>query len=165
MGLVVRLRQRLRDGGRRLVRELGAFGVVGAGCFLVDLGLFQLLYATVGLEVVTSKLFASLVSTTLAFVGHRFWSFSHRARTGLRREYSLFVVINAATLLLSLAVVAFVRYPLGQESALVLQAANVASIASGTVLRWVTYRWWVFPAVVAPPAPPGAAPRDPLPSG
>ena len=38
-----------------------------------------------------SKLLATLVSMTVAYVAHRYWSFSHRARTGLRREYLLFV--------------------------------------------------------------------------
>ncbi|MCF6744587.1 GtrA family protein [Blastococcus sp. KM273128] len=149
----MRLRRRLGDGGRLLVRELSAFGLVGAACFAVDLGLFQLLYAAVGLGAVTSKLVAGLVATTLAFLGHRFWSFSARARTGLRREYVRFVLVNATTMLLSLAVVGIVRYPLGQDSALVLQLANVAAIAAGTLLRWLVYRRWIFPA--ATPAAPG----------
>ncbi|RZU33055.1 putative flippase GtrA [Blastococcus saxobsidens] len=141
--------------GRRrlpLLRELGAFGVVGGVCFVVDLTLFQLLYAVVGAGAVTSKLVASLVATTLAFLGHRSWSFARRRRTGLRRQYSLFLLINGGTLLLSLGIVAFVRYPLGQESPLVLQAANVAAIAVGTALRWLTYRLWVFPARTTPVA-------------
>nr|WP_239521309.1 GtrA family protein [Blastococcus saxobsidens] len=127
-----------------MARELGAFGVVGAACFVLDLAVFQLLYAHGGLEAVTSKLLASCVSTTAAFVGHRFWSFAARARTGLRREYPLFLAINGATLLLSLGIVALVRYPLGQEDALVLQAANVFSIITGTVVRFTAYRRWVF---------------------
>lgn len=126
------------------MRELGAFGVVGAVCFLVDVGLFQLLYAHVGLGAVTSKLLATLVSMTLAFVGHRFWSFADRARTGLRREYTLFVAVNAAALLLGLTIIGVVRYPLGQDSALVLQGANLLSIGLGTVLRFLAYRRWVF---------------------
>ena len=93
--------------------------------------LFQLLYAHVGLGAVTAKCLATLVSMTVAYFAHRFWSFSHRARTGLRREYLLFAVVNGATLLLNVGVVAFVRYPLGQESALVLQVANIAGIAAG----------------------------------
>jgi putative flippase GtrA len=64
----------------------------------------------------------------------------------VRREYTLFAVINGATLLLGLAAVALVRYPLHQEHPLVLQAANVASIALGTVIRYLSYRRWVFPA-------------------
>jgi putative flippase GtrA len=131
--------------GRNL-RELTAFGVVGAVCFLIDVAVFQLLYAHVGLDAVVTKFVATTVSMTAAFVGHRFWSFSRRARTGLRREYLRFTSINGITLLLGLAIVGFVRYPLGQESALVLQAANVLSICVGTVVRYLAYSQWVFPA-------------------
>ncbi|MBB3084787.1 GtrA family protein [Geodermatophilus sabuli] len=138
---------RVRPAWRLLLKELGAFGVVGAVCFVIDLGLFQLLYTSAGLGAVTAKLVSTLVSMTAAFLGHRFWSFSHRARTGLRREYPLFAVVNGVTLGLGLAIVAFVRYPLGQEHALVLQAANVVSIGIGSVVRYLAYRRWVFPAI------------------
>ena len=138
---------RLRATWRLLARELGAFGAVGAACFLLDVALFHLLYAVVGADAVIAKLLATLVSMTAAYVGHRYWSFSHRARTGLRREYVLFAAVNGVTLAMGLAIVAFVRYPLGQESALVLQAANVTSICLGTVIRYLSYRTWVFPAL------------------
>ena len=144
------LGRRVGTTGQLLVRELGAFGVVGAVCFLVDLGLFWVLYTGAGLPAVTAKLVSTLVAMTLAYLGHRHWSFSHRARTGVRREYLLFALVNGATLLQGLAVVWFVRHPLGQESALVLQAANVGSIAVGTVIRFLAYRTWVFPAPAAP---------------
>ena len=134
---------------RLLVKELGAFGVVGGVCFVIDIGLFQLLYAHAGVGAVTSKLVSTVVSMTIAYVAHRYWSFSHRARTGVRREYALFAVINGVTLLIGLTVVALARYPLGQEGALVLQVANVGSIALGTVIRYFSYRRWVFPASLA----------------
>jgi putative flippase GtrA len=137
---------RLRSTWRLLLKELSAFGVVGAFCFVLDLGLFQVLYAGAGFGAVWAKLSSTVVSTTVAYLGHRYWSFSHRARTGLRREYLLFAVVNGLTLLLGLAMVAFARYGLGQESALVLQAVNVASIGLGTVIRYLCYRQWVFPA-------------------
>jgi putative flippase GtrA len=143
---------------RLLAKELGAFGVVGAACFLLDIALFQVLYAVVGTDAVLAKLLATLVSMTAAYVGHRYWSFSHRARTGLRREYLLFAAVNGATLGLGLAIVALVRYPLGQESALVLQAANIASICLGTVIRYLSYRAWVFPAHPPEPLAPAPAP-------
>ena len=138
---------RLRDTWRVLLREIGAFGTVGAVCFVLDLALFQLLYAGAGVGAVTSRLVSALVSMTVAYIGHRSWSFAHRSRSGVRREYPRFVIINGVTLLLGLSVVALVRYPLGQESALVLQAANVVSIMLGTVIRFVAYRKWVFPAL------------------
>ena len=131
---------------RILLKELSAFGVVGIVCFAIDVLLFQLLYAYVGLGAVTAKFLATLLSMTVAYVGHRYWSFSHRARTGVRREYLLFAVVNGGTLALNLGVIALVRYPLGQESALVLQVANIVGIALGTVIRYLSYRRWVFPA-------------------
>jgi putative flippase GtrA len=156
------IRVRLGTTWRLLIKELGAFGVVGATCFGIDIVLFQLFYAHVELGAVTAKFLAAVVSMTVAYVGHRYWSFSHRARTGLRREYLLFAAVNGATLLLSLGIVALVRYPLGQESALVLQVANIAGIAVGTVIRYLSYRRWVFPAVASAPdggpAPVTAAP-------
>jgi putative flippase GtrA len=132
---------------RLLARELSAFGMVGAVCFVLDLALFQLLYASVGLGAVTAKLVATLVSMTVAFLGHRYWSFAHRQQTSLRQGYLRFAVINAVTLGIGLAIVATVRYPLGQESVLALQMANITSIAVGTAVRWLTYRRWVFPAL------------------
>jgi putative flippase GtrA len=138
--------RRLGGAGRTLVKELGAFGVVGAVCFVLDVGLFQVLYDLAGLGAVTSKAIATAVSMTVAYVGHRYWSFSHRSRPGVRREYVRFVLINLGTLAIGLAAVAFVRHGLQQQSTLVLQVANVGSIAVGTLVRYLAYRRWVFPA-------------------
>ena len=148
----------------RRVRELAAFGVVGSVCFVIDVALFQVLYAYVGVDAVTTKFVATVVSMTAAFLGHRFWSFSHRARSGLRREYLRFAGINGVTLLLGLAIVWFVRYPLGQEGVLVLQGANVLAIGVGTVVRFLAYSQWVFPAAEpsgVDPAPLRQADPDP----
>src|SRR4051812_49944850 len=155
--------ERLGGTWRLIAKELSAFGVVGVLCFFLDVALFQFLYAHADTGAVTSKLISTVVSMTGAYLGHRYWSFSHRARTGVRREYLLFTVINGLTLLLGLTTVAFVRYPLGQESALVLQIANVLSTALGTLIRYLSYRRWVFPAhdrAVGDPNPAaGGAPR------
>ena len=129
---------------RLLIKELGAFGVVGAVCFVIQIACFQLLLAHTG--PVLANLIATVVSMTAAYVGHRYWSFSHRARSSVRREYLLFAAINGVTLLLGLGVVALVHYPLGQDSPLVLQIANIASIVLGTVIRYLGYRRWVFRA-------------------
>jgi putative flippase GtrA len=151
---------------RLLLKELSAFGVVGAACFVLDLGVFQLLYVGAETSAVTAKLISTLTATTAAYVGHRHWSFSHRARTGLRREYGLFIAVNGVTLLQGLAIVWLVRHPLGQTDALVLQAANVGSIAAGTVVRFLAYRRWVFPAADVRAAEPlGDAVRGPAAHG
>lgn len=135
------------------MRELGPFGVVGSACFVLDVALFQLFYAGMGIDAVAAKLVATLVSMTAAYLGHRFWSFAHRSPTrGYRGQYLRFAVVNGGTLLLGLAVVALVRYPFDQTSALVLQTANIGSIVLGTAIRYLSYRVWVFPAGSADPA-------------
>jgi putative flippase GtrA len=163
------LTNRLRATSSMLLKELGAFGVVGAVCFVIQIACFQLLVAHFGVGPVLSNLVATVVSMTAAYVGHRYWSFSHRTRSSVRREYVLFAAINGVTLLLGLAVVAFVHHTLGQDSPLVLQLANIASIVLGTVIRYLGYRRWVFtePEVAAALVPPvverAVAPRAPDP--
>jgi putative flippase GtrA len=152
------LTRRLSSAGQLLVKELSAFGIVGIACFAIDVGLFQVLYANVGLGPVTAKLLSTLVSTAVAYIAHRYWSFSHRTSYNRRREYLIFAAVNAITLLLSLGVVAFVHHVLGQDSSLMLQVANVGSIAAGTVIRFLSYRRWVFPAASSLP---GTGEHDP----
>jgi putative flippase GtrA len=134
---------------RRLVRELSAFGIVGGFCFALDLALFQLLYAHADVPPVAAKALGTLCTSTVAFAGHRLITYRRRPRTSVRRGYPLFALVNGSTLLLGLGIIAFVRYPLGQEDAVVLQAANVVSIAVGTAMRFVAYRRWVFPEAAA----------------
>jgi putative flippase GtrA len=134
-----------------VIRHLGAFGVVGGIGFVIEVGLFQLLYGHLGSGAVMAKAVATIVAMTVAFFGHRHWSFAHRARTGFKREYPMFLVINGLTLLMGLGIVAFARYGLDLTSAWALQGANLVSIAVGTVVRYLLYRQWVFPA--ADPAP------------
>jgi putative flippase GtrA len=150
------LHRPLADTWRVLARELSAFSVVGLSAFALDVALFQLLYAELGVGAVTSKLLSTLVATTAAFLGHRYWSFAHRGQTGLRQGYLRFAVINGATLCLGLGIVATARYGLQLESPLALQIANVGSIAIGTAFRWLAYRRWVFPELPSPATSPGA---------
>ncbi|MGY2129950.1 GtrA family protein [Blastococcus sp. SYSU DS0617] len=145
---------------RRRLKELSAFGIVGGIAFVVDIGLFQLLYGHLDVGAVTSKTLATLVSMCVAFLGHRNWAFAHRDKTTIRRSFALFALINAGTLVLGAAIIWFVRYPLDQESLLIIQAANIASIGLNSVLRYLAYRRWVFPAVIPPAA---VAVTDPRP--
>lgn len=147
---------RLSSRWRLLLKELSAFGTVGGVCFLVDIGLFQLLYAHLGVGAVTAKVVSTVVATTLAYLGHRHWSFSHRPRRSTSRQYVLFALVNGGTLVMGAGIVALVRYPLGQDDVLIIQIANIASIVLSTAVRYLAYRQWVFPAQRAAGDPPAA---------
>ncbi|SHH53816.1 Putative flippase GtrA (transmembrane translocase of bactoprenol-linked glucose) [Jatrophihabitans endophyticus] len=136
------LRDRLRGSARILIKELSAFGVIGAVAFVLDIGLFTL---CASLGALKAKVISTAVSTTFAYFGNRHLSFSHRARTGLGREAAYFFGINLITLAFSLLVIALFVYPLDfdHESATVL-VVNVVTIGLGTIFRFWAYKRFVF---------------------
>lgn len=157
----------LRSSAGALIGELSKFGVVGFVNLGIDIAMFNLFNQVVGLGPLTSKVLATCISATSAYFMHRHWSFAHRARTGVRREYLLFFALNAIALGIGLAVIAAVRYGLGLDSALWLNLANLVGIVFGTVFRYLAYKRWVFPAVpvAEAAAEPVAEPAVPAPPG
>lgn len=129
-------------------RELGAFGVVGGLAFVVDVGLFNLLrFGGSGLladQPLTAKVVSASVATVVAWAGNRWWTFRHRNRPAALRELGLFVLMNAAALLIGLAVLATSHYVLDLRGPLADNTANLVGIALGTAFRYVAYRLWVF---------------------
>jgi putative flippase GtrA len=131
---------------RVLLKELSAFGVVGVINLFVDIGLFNALHFGVGLGPLTAKVISTTVATTSAYFLNRHWSFSHRARTGLAREYTLFFVLNGIALVMGLLVIGATRYGFGLTDKVSLNVANLIGIGIGTVFRFWSYKRWVFPA-------------------
>jgi putative flippase GtrA len=147
----VRLLDRLSTPWHVLAKEISAFGVVGVVNLFVDVGLFNLLHFRIGLGPTTSNVVSAGIATTISYFANRHWSFSHRARTGLRREYSLFIVINVIALGISSVVIAFAYYVVSATDPLALNVAKVLGIGIGTVFRFWSYKRYVFPPHVADP--------------
>lgn len=157
----VRLPDRLGTPWQILVKEVSAFGVVGVLNLFVDVGLFNLLHFRIGLGPTTSNVLSAAVATTISYFANRHWSFSHRARTGLRREYTLFIVINLIALGISSVVIAFTYYVLDATDPFALNVAKVVGIGIGTIFRFWSYKRYVFPPHQEPvAAQAGAAPSD-----
>lgn len=140
-----RLRDELRATWRMLLRELSTFGLVGTVNFGIDVAVFNLCALGLGLSPLVSKVLATAVSATSAYFMHRHWSFSHRARTGFRREYPLFFLFNAIALVAGLLIIAATQYGLDRTDALALNIANLVAIAAGSGFRFWAYKRWVFP--------------------
>ncbi len=142
-----------------LVRELMKFGVVGGFAFVVDVGLFNLLLHATD-KPLTSKTISTVVATTVAYLGNRHWTFRRRSRSGVRREYTLFFLLNGVGLLISLACLAISHYLLNFTGRLADNiAANVVGLALGTAFRFWSYRRWVFTELL----PEAAVSEDPHP--
>jgi putative flippase GtrA len=135
---------RFRGPWRILLKEITAFGAVGALCLILDLGLFNLLlHQDIG--VLTAKCISTGVATTVAYLGNRHLSFSHRARTGLARETSYFFAINIVALIGAELALALFAYPLGfKYDHLIMNLVNLATIALGTIFRFWSYKRFVF---------------------
>jgi putative flippase GtrA len=129
---------------RHLVHELAKFGIVGAVNTVLDFGLANLLYLGFGWPSLGAKTSSVAVAATSSFFMNRHWTFRHRARTGLRREYTLFFLLNGVGLLIANACILVVERGFGKTGALWFNLAQVAGLALGMVFRFTTYRRFVF---------------------
>jgi putative flippase GtrA len=138
------LLDRLRGSWRILLKEIAAFGVVGAAGLVVDIGLFNLLlHQHIG--VLSAKAVSTAAATTFTYFGNRHWSFSHRARTGIGRETSFFFGINLIALVGAELVLALFAYPLDYKfDHWVMNVVNLGTIGLGTLFRFWAYKRFVF---------------------
>ncbi|MDQ2796734.1 MAG: GtrA family protein [Actinomycetota bacterium] len=139
------LRERLRGSGRILIKEIAAFGVIGAVAFAIDIGVFTWLTRAEHLGALKSKAVSTIVSTAFAYFGNRYLSFSHRARTSIGRETSYFFGINLITLIFSELALALFVYAFGYDHAsTTVFVVNIATIGLGTLFRFWAYKRFVF---------------------
>lgn len=134
------------------IRELAAFGTVGAAAFVLHLAVFNVLVGA-GVGPLTSNGCALVCATVLAFVGNRQLVFSGRNGGGIRREACIFFVINMATFALGEVVLSAAYLVDGEHNPLVVNTLNIAGIVLGTIARYVGYRRWVFRPGAGAPQP------------
>lgn len=151
---VADLYARVRQHGPELVK----FGIVGGIGTIIDLGGAAALHTAFHEGPLESKAISFTAATIFTYLGSRFWTFRHRENQPVHREAMLFVVLNAAGLVLAEAVIACVTYGLGLKDPVAYNAASFAGTGLGTIFRWYAYRKWVFPAPAQQPSAPYYAP-------
>jgi len=136
------LRDHLRSSWRILLKEITAFGLVGAIALVIDLGLFALLAPHGALK---AKAVSTVAATVFAYFGNRYLSFSHRARTSIGRETTFFFGINLIALVFSELIIGFTVYVLDYaHDSVQVFVVNVLTIGLGTVFRFWAYKRFVF---------------------
>jgi putative flippase GtrA len=144
--LYAELTARVRDA----FHELAKFGTVGALAFVVDVSLFNISLHLAPHKPLTAKVISTVVAASLAFVLNRAWSFRHRQRSSVRREYTLFFVLNAIGLIIALGCLGISHYLLGFHSRLADNVSgNIVGVALGTMFRFWSYRRFVWAAPAA----------------
>jgi putative flippase GtrA len=159
-----------------LLHEVAKFGLVGLLGMVVDLPIYNWLVFDNPLVIatshpdsalmhdrpVTAKFISVTAATVATYLGNRHWTWRHRERTSLHREYVLFFVLNGIGLLIATACLGFSRYVLDLHTWLSDNiAANVVGLGLGTLFRFWSYRKWVFREEIALDESQHVAPNSP----
>ena len=133
----------------RLRTELGKFFGVGLMAYLVAVGGFNLLVhldsAPLKSKPLTASILSGALSILVAYIGNRHWTWRDRKWSGVKREITLFFIINIISLGISVICLAISRYILGFNSILADNiSANIIGVGIGTIFRFWAYRTYVF---------------------
>ena len=129
-----------------LIHEIAKFGIVGAINYVVDVGLFNVLVVSLlSSRPLTAKGISTIVAATSSYFMNRHWTWKDRARTGVRREYFLFIVLSAVALGITLLCLAFGEYVLHENSLLARNFwGNIVGVGVAMVFRFWSFKRWVF---------------------
>lgn len=168
----MRLVRFLPERWQSLAQELVTFGTVGVLNAIADFAVFNLLLPIGPLK---ANLVSTFAATTLSYLLNRQWTYRHRARTTMHREYVLFFAFNLVGFLIQSAVLGLAKYGLGfteHNDRMAFNIAKAAGVGVAMVFRFWSYRTFVFkkhPTVatvdIAPdpePAPEPAATPEPV---
>jgi putative flippase GtrA len=129
---------------RRLAPEALAFGVIGAANTLLYMAI---VWVALPIGAVKASVLATVVTTTLAYIANRYWTYRHHSRSALRREYTLFFGFNLAGMVIQSGAVAFGKYGFGlneTDDRHRLFVITLFGIGLATVFRFWAYRTFVF---------------------
>ncbi|GHD04759.1 GtrA family protein [Zhihengliuella salsuginis] len=129
-----------------LWREVAKFGLVGGLGWIIDNGIYALLWHG---PMADSTIKARVVSTGLAVLfswfANRYWTFRHRRSERVWKEFFLFLTMNGIGLLIVLVCQVVSRYVLGFQSFTAdFVAGGVVGLILGTIFRFLAYRFFVF---------------------
>jgi putative flippase GtrA len=139
-----------------IVQEVGKFGLVGVVCYGIDLAIFVVWNSMTGQRYVAT-IVSTLIATSVAFVGNRFWTWRHRERKSLHREYVLYFGFNAVGLGIGIVCLWISHNWLGSMWPSVFTtpladavSGKVVGVLLASLFRFWAYRRFVFPVAAAP---------------
>jgi putative flippase GtrA len=129
---------------RRLAPEAIAFAVIGAGNTLLYMAIT---WALLSMGAIKASVIATIVTTTLAYLANRYWTYRNHTRTALRREYTLFFGFNLIGMIIQSGALAIGKYGFGlteENDKYAFMGVTLIGIVVATVFRFWAYRTFVF---------------------
>jgi putative flippase GtrA len=134
-----------------LPRHFLAFGIVGFGGYLIDVGIFNALRLGIlgDHSFVSSPIGAKVISVSIAtlatWFGNRYWAFRDRRRANVALELLEFAAVAIAGNGISVTCLYLSHYVFGLTSLLDDNiSTNVIGLILATTFRFLLYRLWVF---------------------
>jgi putative flippase GtrA len=124
--------------------EAIAFAAIGLGNLVLYFLIFN---ALIFVGAVKATIIATLVTTYLAYLANRHWTYKDRPRRAQRREYTMFFAVNMVGLLMQSAGTGLLKYGFGMSERPHRLAFNITTtvcICLATLFRFWTYRTFVF---------------------
>ncbi len=129
---------------RRLAPEATAFAVIGAGNTLLYLAIT---WALLSIGAVKASIIATIITTTVAYLANRYWTYRNHTRTALRREYTLFFGFNLIGMVIQSGTLGIGKYGFGlseKNDEFAFLAVTLVGIVVATLFRFWAYRTFVF---------------------
>ena len=131
--------------------EATKYLIVGAGGYILDAGLFNLLSILAALSQDSSqpllfKGISSVLGVTFTYIANSRWTFRKRqGRSEGVKRISMYAIVNLVGIGIILGSLGLSRYVLGFESLLADNiSANVIGTGLAMVFRFLANRHWVF---------------------
>ncbi len=141
---------------QKLAHEALKFGTVGGLNLVINYAVFNALALTIFQNgQLKATVIAMIVSTISAYFMNRHWTYNDRPKSAMHRETALFVLVNAAGLVIELGILGLAKYGFDIHGLLALNVAKTIGLGLATVFRFWAYRTLVFrpaPAVAKGPA-------------
>lgn len=129
---------------RRIAPEAFAFGVIGAANTALYLAIT---YVALPIGAVKATVLATVITTTLAYLANRYWTYRHHTRSALRREYTLFFGFNVIGMIIQSGAVAVAKYGFDlneSDHKLLIMVITLLAAGVATIFRFWAYRTFVF---------------------
>jgi putative flippase GtrA len=124
-------------------KQAAIFGVVSIATTVLDFGLFNVLVHS-GTSVLLANTISYSAGILASYLLNKHYTFEGGGREKIHHEIGLFVLINIGGLWVNnLTVLGASRA--FSDSALVLNAAKLAAGVATWVLKYVTFKRWVYP--------------------
>lgn len=129
-----------------LWREVAKFGLVGGLGWVIDNGIYTVLWhGPMSDSTIKARIVSTAVATLFSWFANRYWTFRHRRSERAWKEFALFLAMNGIGLLIVLVCQVVSRYVLGLQSFTAdFIAGGVIGLILGTIFRFLAYRFFVF---------------------